>query len=40
MITDIVRKSSDVTLRETAKSNLQTFYNENHEDERKAIISR
>lgn len=42
IITDIVGKSSVVTLRETAKSILQTFYNrpqnDNHEDEKKAII--
>lgn len=42
IITNIVGKSSVVTLRKTAKSILQTFYNrpknENHEDEKKAII--
>lgn len=42
IITDIVGKSSAVTLMEAAKSILQTFYNrpkhENHEDEKKAII--
>lgn len=40
IITNIVGKSSVVTLRKTAKSILQTFYNrpknENHEDEKRA----